>query len=106
MPDVLGPFTFKYVEYNGDIPPLKINPYAFTKVRICYMHVYSSLFKVLTNIHDMIKFVIQNLHFQVSNMIFIDQPVGTGFSYTEGRNNEKVGDLSSVKQSVEFLKKV
>lgn len=43
---------------------------------------------------------------QVSNIIFVDSPVGTGFSYAKSKEGLKTGDTKAVKQLVVFLRKV
>ncbi|KAJ9175097.1 hypothetical protein P3X46_013679 [Hevea brasiliensis] len=42
---------------------------------------------------------------KVANIIFLDAPVGTGFSYAITSEGYKIGDLSSVAQTYEFLRK-
>jgi hypothetical protein len=43
---------------------------------------------------------------QVSNIIFVDSPVGTGFSYAKSKEGLKTGDTKAVKQLLIFLTKV
>jgi len=43
---------------------------------------------------------------QVSNIIFVDSPVGTGFSYAKTKEGLKTGDTKAVKQLLIFLRKV
>jgi len=43
---------------------------------------------------------------QVSNIIFVDSPVGTGFSYAKTKEGLQTGDTKAVKQLVIFLRKV
>jgi carboxypeptidase C (cathepsin A) len=43
---------------------------------------------------------------QVSNIIFVDSPVGTGFSYAKSEEGLETGDTKQVKQLVIFLRKV
>ncbi|XP_020409319.1 serine carboxypeptidase-like 13 isoform X1 [Prunus persica] len=76
----LGPLSFDYAHSIGNKPKLKLNPYSWTKNNI--------------------------LNFQVANIIFLDAPVGTGFSYAknwEGYNN--LNDTLSAAQTYEFLRK-
>ncbi|XP_030458784.1 serine carboxypeptidase-like 18 [Syzygium oleosum] len=67
-----GPLGFTYVGYNGSIPSLHQNPYAWT---------------------------------QGLNMLFVDAPVGTGFSYSTTPENYYTDDYKSVNETYEFLQK-
>jgi serine carboxypeptidase-like clade 1 len=42
---------------------------------------------------------------KMANIIFLDQPVGSGFSYSK-TPIDKTGDISEVKRTHEFLQKV
>ncbi|MCL7035830.1 hypothetical protein MKW94_012289 [Papaver nudicaule] len=42
---------------------------------------------------------------KVANIIFLDEPVGTGFSYSKSSHEYKMGDLRSAENSYEFLRK-
>ena len=44
--------------------------------------------------------------FQVANMIFLDAPVGSGFSYAKNWEGYNISDTSSVAEIYEFLRKV
>lgn len=46
------------------------------------------------------------LHNQVSNVIFLDSPVGTGFSYSGTEQGYQSNDTKAVNQILIFLKKV
>jgi hypothetical protein len=50
--------------------------------------------------------VIDCIILQVSNIIFIDSPVGAGFSYATSEEGFKSSDTMAVKKLVIFLKKV
>ncbi|KAL6270451.1 hypothetical protein ACE6H2_027362 [Prunus campanulata] len=43
--------------------------------------------------------------FQLGNIIFLDQPVGTGFSYAKSSQGYMTGDALSAAQTYEFLRK-
>ncbi|XP_047269221.1 serine carboxypeptidase-like 19 isoform X8 [Capsicum annuum] len=68
----LGPVTLDIRAYNGSLPTLSLNPYAYTKV---------------------------------ANMIFVDLPVGTGFSYATTQKANYSDDLQSAHYAYEFLRK-
>nr|CAB3466458.1 unnamed protein product [Digitaria exilis] len=42
---------------------------------------------------------------RVSNMVFLDSPVGSGFSYARDPKGYDIGDISSSRQVVTFLRK-
>ena len=42
----------------------------------------------------------------MASIIFLDSPVGSGFSYARDPRGYDVGDVSSSRQVVEFLRKV
>jgi len=46
------------------------------------------------------------LTIQVANIIFLDQPVGTGFSYANNWESYNIDDNISIAESYEFLRKV
>ncbi|XP_034227758.1 uncharacterized protein LOC117637089 [Prunus dulcis] len=43
---------------------------------------------------------------QIANVIFLDQPVGTGYSYAKSWEEYRAGDTLSCTQTYEFLRKV
>ncbi|XP_065851000.1 serine carboxypeptidase-like 18 [Euphorbia lathyris] len=67
-----GPVTFDYTNYNGSLPSLHLNPYAWT---------------------------------QGINIIYVDAPIGTGFSYSTTDENYYIDDMTSSNQTYEFLRK-
>lgn len=67
-----GPLAFTYEGYNGSIPSLHQNPYAWT---------------------------------QGLNMLFVDAPIGTGFSYSTTAENYYTDDFKSSNETYEFLQK-
>ena len=44
--------------------------------------------------------------FQVANIIYLDQPVGTGFSYSRNRFADRPSDTRAAKRVNEFLRRV
>ena len=44
--------------------------------------------------------------FQVANIIYLDQPVGTGFSYSRNQLSDTPSDTEAAKRVNEFLRKV
>nr|XP_023913727.1 serine carboxypeptidase-like 3 [Quercus suber]POF08972.1 serine carboxypeptidase-like 18 [Quercus suber] len=67
-----GPLAFTYVDYNGSLPSLHYNPYAWT---------------------------------QGLNIIYVDAPVGTGFSYSTTQEGYYIDDYEAVSQIYQFLSK-
>ncbi|EEF28200.1 serine carboxypeptidase, putative [Ricinus communis] len=67
-----GPVTFDYSNYNGSLPSLHLNPFAWT---------------------------------QGINILYVDAPIGTGFSYSTTQENYYVDDIKSAAQTYEFLRK-
>ncbi|KAJ8541936.1 hypothetical protein K7X08_016802 [Anisodus acutangulus] len=68
----LGPVELDVRAYNGSLPTLFLNPYAYTKV---------------------------------ANMIFVDLPVGSGYSYATTQKANHSDDLQSADHAYEFLRK-
>ncbi|KAK4352979.1 hypothetical protein RND71_028497 [Anisodus tanguticus] len=68
----LGPVELDVRAYNGSLPALFLNPYAYTKV---------------------------------ANMIFVDLPVGSGYSYATTQKANHSDDLQSADHAYEFLRK-
>lgn len=69
----LGPLVLKIEEYTGNLPPVELNPYRWTKV---------------------------------SNILYVDAPVGTGFSYSTTPEGSYSNDTLSATQSYTFIRKV
>ncbi|XP_062159462.1 serine carboxypeptidase-like 13 [Alnus glutinosa] len=65
-----GPLTFTLGNYNGSLPALQDNPWAWT---------------------------------QSLNIIYLDAPVGAGFSYSESQEGYEMDDYKFVAQAYEFL---
>ncbi|MCD7448383.1 Carboxypeptidase [Datura stramonium] len=73
LPDMVrGPVELDVRAYNGSLPTLSLNPYAYTKV---------------------------------ANMIFVDLPVGSGYSYATTKKANHSDDLQSGDHAYEFLLK-
>ncbi|XP_020269072.1 serine carboxypeptidase-like 18 isoform X2 [Asparagus officinalis] len=68
----IGPLKFVTSKYDGRLPSLVYNPYAWTKV---------------------------------ANVILVDSPVGTGFSFSRNPKGYVVDDTITSKQTYEFLRK-
>lgn len=68
----MGPLRFKLDDFNGELPNLYPNPYAWTKI---------------------------------SNMIFLDCPIGTGFSYSKTAEDYTTDDVKLKKSIYNFLRK-
>ncbi|KAM3270482.1 serine carboxypeptidase-like 12 [Capsicum chacoense] len=68
----IGPVRLDSREYNGSLPTLSYNQYAYTKV---------------------------------ANIIFIDSPVGTGFSYSQTKNGRHTDTHLAAEQAYQFLRK-
>ncbi|XP_010321497.1 serine carboxypeptidase-like 12 [Solanum lycopersicum] len=67
-----GPITLDTRAYNGSLPTLSLNPYAYTKV---------------------------------ASIIFVDLPVGTGFSYATTQKANYSDNLLSADHAYEFIRK-
>ncbi|CAL5068075.1 unnamed protein product [Urochloa decumbens] len=80
----IGPLQFDAEGYSGGFPTLLYRPEAWTKV------------------HAFPPFATYS---EVSNIIFVDSPVGTGFSYATSEEGLKTGDTKAVKQLLIFLRK-
>uniref|UniRef100_A0A2N9GEW9 Uncharacterized protein n=1 Tax=Fagus sylvatica TaxID=28930 RepID=A0A2N9GEW9_FAGSY len=68
----IGPLTFNYEDFDGNLPTFLLNPYSWTKV---------------------------------ASIIFLDAPVGTGFSYSRTSQGYNITDKLSAAQTYEFLRK-
>ncbi|KAF3680982.1 putative serine carboxypeptidase-like 13-like [Capsicum annuum] len=68
----IGPVRLDSREYNGSLPTLSYNQYAYTKV---------------------------------ANIIFIDSPVETGFSYSQTQNGRHTDTHLACEQAYQFLRK-
>ncbi|KAH9689989.1 serine carboxypeptidase-like 18 [Citrus sinensis] len=71
----IGPVNFNTVEYNGSLPTLRLNPYSWTKVTT------------------------------EASILFVDSPVGTGFSYARTPHASQTGDFKQVHHLDQFLRK-
>ncbi|XP_047069495.1 serine carboxypeptidase-like 19 [Lolium rigidum] len=77
----IGPFQFVAEPYNGTVPSLEINPFSWTKVHSC----------------------VDNDLLQVANILFVDTPVGAGFSFSRKPEGYNVGEISTSLQLHELL---
>ena len=50
--------------------------------------------------------MVDNYFFQEANIIFVDSPVGTGFSYARNQFASQSGDFKQIRQLDQFLRKV
>lgn len=68
----IGPLTFNYEAFDGSLPSVLLNPYAWTKI---------------------------------ANIIFLDLPVGAGFSYSTTSEGYYSSDTEATKNACMFLQK-
>ncbi|PKU83463.1 Serine carboxypeptidase-like 18 [Dendrobium catenatum] len=68
----MGPLRFKVDDFDGNLPTIVANPYAWTKI---------------------------------ASMIYLDWPIGTGFSYSRNDKDYFTEDVHAKKLLYEFLKK-
>ncbi|RZC62797.1 hypothetical protein C5167_024561 [Papaver somniferum] len=90
------PLKFDVVEYKGSLPTLVQNPYSWTKM-IEMIHVDHS--------SPTTKMLRLRQSDSVASIIFLDSPVGTGFSYSRSQHGWMTSDLKSANQAYQFLKK-
>ncbi|XP_039140563.1 serine carboxypeptidase-like 18 isoform X3 [Dioscorea cayenensis subsp. rotundata] len=95
----VGPLKFRSVEYNGSLPTLVYHPFSWTKGDL--------FFSFVDNFHDLFYSVksFMIFIFQVSNVIFLDSPVGTGFSFSNTPEGYVDGDITSSNRVYKFLRK-
>ena len=93
--------TFKVEDYNGGTPTLLSTTYSWTKVTLA-----NACYGSLLLIYMMSVYSIWNHCSQVANIIFLDQPVGTGFSYATTQLLDTPSDSGEAKQIHEFIRKV
>ena len=99
-----GPIAFKAEEYNGSIPSLVSTTYAWTKVIYDILVVYS--WTQTQWIFIFLKYWIIIASCQVASILYLDQPVGTGFSYSRNPLADIPSDTGVAKPVNEFLHKV
>ena len=99
-----GPVTVKFEVYNGTLPSLIATTYSWTKVSQSVVH-YSNIMTNKNSQLFMPHLFFQVVH-QISSIIYLDQPVGTGFSYSRTHLASKPSDSGEVKLVHEFLQKV
>ncbi|XP_033145780.1 serine carboxypeptidase-like 7 isoform X1 [Brassica rapa] len=98
-----GPVTVKFEVYNGTLPSLIATTYSWTKVSQSVVH-YSNIMTNKNSQLFMPHLFFQVVH-QISSIIYLDQPVGTGFSYSRTHLASKPSDSGEVKLVHEFLQK-
>ncbi|XP_016650433.1 PREDICTED: serine carboxypeptidase-like 1 [Prunus mume] len=91
----IGPIMFNYANSSGNEPTLVLNPYSWTKINL------------LLNLHLICQELYPNAldDVQVATIIFLDQPVASGFSYAKSWEGYETGDISSAAHTYEFLRK-
>lgn len=96
----LGPLALKFEVFNGSLPSLASTTYSWTKV--------GSIQYTYTTITIPNDLFIGHFEFwiQMANIIFLDQPVGAGFSYSRTPLLNKVSDTGEINVIHEFLRKV
>ncbi|THG16211.1 hypothetical protein TEA_008570 [Camellia sinensis var. sinensis] len=77
-----GPVYFEFEGYKGGLPTLRLNEYTWTQVEVVLIFMQIR-----------------------ANILYVDAPVGTGFSYSESQEGYYVDDYKSAKQIYEFLRK-
>ncbi|CAH2034596.1 unnamed protein product [Thlaspi arvense] len=82
---ISGPLAFKVEAYNGSIPLSLLHIHGLRKITFFIFR-----FRMIAS-------------FQVANIIYLDQPVGTGFSYSRNPLADIPSDTGSVKRFDEFL---
>lgn len=101
---VVGPFTFDVAHFDGSLPHILLNPYSWTKVKTsltpCMCQVMYVFLQYLST------FITYLSGFQVASIIFVDWPVGTGFSYSNTSQGCSSSDTKSAKDTHTFLRKV
>jgi serine carboxypeptidase-like clade 1 len=101
-----GPVKFVERRYNGTLPQLVYNPYSWTQVRmgdalcLTFLHDASRSISVVNHLNQWVNRI------QMASIIFVDSPVGSGFSYARDPRGYDVGDISSSLQILTFLRKV
>lgn len=94
-----GPLALKFEVFNGSLPSLASTTYSWTKVAYSIL-IQRSQYRMI--------FFFYHFEFwiQMANIIFLDQPVGAGFSYSRTPLLNKVSDTGEINVIHEFLRKV
>ena len=112
----VGPLAFSYTDYNGSLPSLHYNPYTWTQVP--KTHTMPRIFMWTLSVYGclIIKYSLShftyddknknNFFLQGLNIIYVDAPVGTGFSYSTTQEGYYIDDYESASQIYQFLKEV
>jgi len=103
----IGPLKFVERRYDGTLPQLVRNPYSLTQVRV-RSYFFFSIYNIFTRPSSRGCYLMNHLieRHQVASIIFVDSPVGTGFSYARDPKGYNVGDISASLQVLTFLRKV
>lgn len=106
----IGPLKIVKAPYNGSIPELEYHPYAWTKVELfnfsLWFMLLVNLLKVLYQKYYIILLTFTSLYVQNANIIFLDSPLGAGFSYSSNPKGYEVGDTIACLQIHKFLMQV
>jgi hypothetical protein len=87
------------------VPSLEINPYSWTKVGLV-LHMTACLVATVACIHVQDHSCVDHDHLQVANILFVDTPVGAGFSFSRKPEGYNVGEISTSLQLHELLLQV
>ncbi|TVU34215.1 hypothetical protein EJB05_16046 [Eragrostis curvula] len=96
----IGPIRFVLEPYNGTLPRLRYDHNSWTK--LWWGSGVSGDPEGNTQHGEWMGFGLRT-GWRVSHVLFVDSPVGSGFSFSRHSNGYKVGDLSSSQQLHEFL---
>ncbi|PPR98790.1 hypothetical protein GOBAR_AA21868 [Gossypium barbadense] len=96
----IAPLQFNMVEYNGSLPTFALNPYSWTKQLLHDLVFMACMLSSLLHAEPT-----SSITIQVANIIFLDAPVGTGFSYSTTLQGFETGDKRFANDVYNFLRK-